>query len=566
MTFNNINNYNNYNSSYKSDSDNNSSNGNNKTVAIIGFGPAGICSTKSCIENGLIPTAFEMSSDLGGVWSKSNGKVWDNLTTNVTRYTMSFSDFLNEEPNDEPYNNGEKDIYPHHSSIYNYLNKYTNHFNLIKHVKFNSKVIKVEKVYFTNDNFKLKVTWKSSRNGEYKDDNIGSSIKSEIFDFLIVCTGVFLEAQECDLYENELKNFKGKIIHSKDYKNNNNLIGKRIVVLGSSISGCEISSEVSKVTSKCFHVGHEINYVYNKHLPDKNNRLAPLDCVIYQRKDAYERQDLPRDEFLKIKNKLNKKFCPKQDIDEYPNSKIAISPESKTLGFVISSEYVNQVENGSISVFCGNQYTISSSSGKSVTFSNFIGENHTVDNIDEIIICNGYKTDLSFFEKSILDTLDYKPSDTKRPILLYRNTFAKDLKNIGFASFFRGLFFCEMELMTRWMCLVFSGKHPYPNKYQYKNGIKDRNFKINFENVPQFLIAGSTTHCDFVALEIGVLPDFEKLKKTDPKLYDLLWNGYFTPATYRLVGPGSNPKLAKEIIEKVNNNFNNYVNKINKNC
>ncbi|KAM9988613.1 hypothetical protein ACTFIZ_003757 [Dictyostelium cf. discoideum] len=525
-----------------------------KKVCIIGFGPSGICSTKSAIENGLNPTVFEMSSDLGGVWSKSKGKVWDNLTTNVSRYTMSFSDFLNEETNDAPYNNDENYMFPHHSSIYKYLNKYVDHFNLMKFVKFNSKVIKVEKVFLTNDNFKLNITYKSTNN---------NNVASEIFDFLIVCTGIFTEPQQCELYENELKQFTGKIKHSQDYKNNNELIGKSIVVLGSSISACEISAEVSKVTSNCYHVGHDVHYVYSKHLPYRKNQIAPFDCAIYQRKGAYERQDLPRDEFLKLKNKMNKLYCPKQDWHRYPNSKIAVSPESKSIGLLMSSEYVNQVENGSISVFCGDQYTISSSYEKSVTFSNSKGDSHTVENIDEIIICNGYKTDLSFFEKSILDSLDYKPEDTKRPLLLYRNTFAKDLKNIGFASFFRGLFFCEMELMTRWMCLVFTGNHPYPNYYQYKNGIKDRNFKINSDNIPQYLVAGSTTHCDMIALEIGVLPNFDKLKKTDPKLYDLIWNGHFTPASYRLVGPGSNPKLAKELIEQINNNYNIYINKIN---
>ncbi|KAN0019369.1 hypothetical protein ACTFIU_002577 [Dictyostelium citrinum] len=544
---------------------NNNSYGGDKKVAIIGFGPSGICSTKSAIENGLKPTVFEMSSDLGGVWSKSNRKVWDNLTTNVSRYTMSFSDFLNEETNDEPYNNNDDNsMYPHHSSINKYLNKYVDHFDLMKYVKFNSKVTRVEKVFLDNDNFKLKVSWKSINNNNKDQENLESVITSEIFDFIIVCVGIFLEPQQSELYEKELKQFTGKIIHSQDYKNNNHLEGKRVVVLGSSISACEISADVSKVSSICYHVGHDVLYVYNKHLPDRNNQLAPFDCVIYQRKEAYERQDLPREEFIRIKNEMNKLYCPKQDYDRFPNSKIAVSPESKSLGLLISSEYVDQVENGSISVFCGNQYTISSTSGKSVTFSNCKGESHTVEDIDEIIMCNGYRTDLSFFEKSILDSLDYKPLDTKRPVLLYRNTFAKDLKNIGFASFFRGLFFCEMELMTRWICLVFTGKHPYPNYYQFKNGIKDRNFKINFDNVPQFLIAGSTTHCDLVALEIGVLPDFDKLKKTDPKLYDLLWNGHFTPSTYRLVGPGSKPKLARELIEKVNNYYNVYINKINK--
>ncbi|KAN0024017.1 hypothetical protein ACTFIV_008410 [Dictyostelium citrinum] len=522
----------------------------NKTVAIIGFGPAGICSTKSSIENGLIPTVFEMSSELGGVWNPSIGKCWDNLTTNVSRYVMCFSDF--------DYHNDDYDIFPNYKTVYQYLINYVDHFQLKKYVQFNSKVERIESnsnIVVTSENEKdenktIKVTWKNN------NDN---KTYSKTFDYLIVATGLFSKPQISTMYENELKNFTGKIIHSQDYKNNENYKGKNILVLGSSTSACEISAEISMVTKKCIVVGHQNSYIYGKLLPSDNHdsKLVPLDSILFQRSKAYEQQSLLKDEFSKLKKQMNLKYCPNQSKEINPNSKIIVnSPNDKTLGFVASSSYIEQVENGSISVYCGNEFTIKSSSMKSITISNSLGESHREDHIDFVILCNGYQPDLSFFDEYILNSIDYLPSDSKRPVCLYKNIFAPNCKNIAFISFFRSLFVAEVELMSRMITMIFSGKIPYPTEQEIKNGFINRENNKNKNDPPYFLVAGSTVLCDQIAKEIGVLPDFEQLKQTDPKLYDQLWNGYFTPATYRLVGNGSNPKVALEMIEKVNKIYN----------
>lgn len=39
-----------------------------KRVAIVGAGVSGLASIKCCLEEGLEPTCFERSSDLGGLW------------------------------------------------------------------------------------------------------------------------------------------------------------------------------------------------------------------------------------------------------------------------------------------------------------------------------------------------------------------------------------------------------------------------------------------------------------------------------------------------------------------
>lgn len=37
-------------------------------VAVIGAGPSGLASIKACLDEGLVPTCFESSDDMGGLW------------------------------------------------------------------------------------------------------------------------------------------------------------------------------------------------------------------------------------------------------------------------------------------------------------------------------------------------------------------------------------------------------------------------------------------------------------------------------------------------------------------
>lgn len=37
-------------------------------VAVIGAGPSGLTSIKACLEEGIVPTCFESSDDMGGLW------------------------------------------------------------------------------------------------------------------------------------------------------------------------------------------------------------------------------------------------------------------------------------------------------------------------------------------------------------------------------------------------------------------------------------------------------------------------------------------------------------------
>ena len=71
-----------------------------KTVAIVGAGAGGLSAIKGCLDEGLCPSCFERSSELGGLWyyttdPLSEGRICVSATTTTiaSKEMIAFSDF-----------------------------------------------------------------------------------------------------------------------------------------------------------------------------------------------------------------------------------------------------------------------------------------------------------------------------------------------------------------------------------------------------------------------------------------------------------------------------------------
>ena len=71
-----------------------------KTVAVVGAGASGLAAVKCCLDEGLRPTCFERSSELGGIWYYTanplqEGRVCvaSTTTSNLSKELVAFSDF-----------------------------------------------------------------------------------------------------------------------------------------------------------------------------------------------------------------------------------------------------------------------------------------------------------------------------------------------------------------------------------------------------------------------------------------------------------------------------------------
>lgn len=106
---------------------------NEKTVAIIGAGPAGLVSARWLAQHGFEPIVFEASERLGGQWNpaaEASG-TWAGMRTNTSRVMSAFSDLDHE---------SDVATYPRQDQMLAYLERYADRFGLVRRIQFGKRI------------------------------------------------------------------------------------------------------------------------------------------------------------------------------------------------------------------------------------------------------------------------------------------------------------------------------------------------------------------------------------------------------------------------------------------
>lgn len=99
-------------------------------IAIIGAGVSGIATAKQLSHHN--PLVFEASDSIGGVWRHSS---YNSTKLQSQRRDYEFTDF--------PWSQRENSDFPTHMEILDYLHSYAVHFDVLKNIRFNSKVAEI---------------------------------------------------------------------------------------------------------------------------------------------------------------------------------------------------------------------------------------------------------------------------------------------------------------------------------------------------------------------------------------------------------------------------------------
>jgi dimethylaniline monooxygenase (N-oxide forming) len=99
-------------------------------IAIIGGGVSGIAIAKQLSHHN--PILFEATDSIGGVWK--------HCTYNSTKLQSHRRDY---EFTDFPWPNRDNPDFPTHVEVLDYLRSYAKHFDVIKNIRFNSKVVEL---------------------------------------------------------------------------------------------------------------------------------------------------------------------------------------------------------------------------------------------------------------------------------------------------------------------------------------------------------------------------------------------------------------------------------------
>ncbi|KAJ9137359.1 FAD/NAD(P)-binding domain-containing protein [Coniochaeta hoffmannii] len=234
-----------------------------KKIAIIGAGPCGLSAAKYLLAQKAFEeiVIYEQQTEVGGVWnyipeasptlhvpqvsayapppeppvrvapSVLSTPMYEVLHTNIPWPLMKYSD------QDFPRHSL---IFPSRESVQRYLVEYAR--DIREHIRLTSRVVDVRLGHKAGRD-KWDVVIRSTKDG---------CTRTQTYDAVVVASGHY-----STIYIPEVKNIKqfneahpGIITHSKSYRSPKPFTDKKVVVVGNSASGLDISSQISRVCKK----------------------------------------------------------------------------------------------------------------------------------------------------------------------------------------------------------------------------------------------------------------------------------------------------------------------------
>ena len=401
---------------------------------MIGAGAAGLAASRHLIGCGIRPSIFESSKVIGGSWSPGvqQSKMWDSLTTNLSKYTCRFSDFP--WPERSP-------TFPTHLEMHQYLLDYSQQYVDPNCFKLGCHVTKVQR----DNNLRYTVEWMEE-----------SSVQSRDFDGVVVATGFFSKPYLPEAFHSATSaesGFSGTILHSSDYRAPDSFQNQTVAVIGSSFSALEISVDVSTKASRVLNIVPRIPWVIPRYIP-MDGKVLPVDVAFYRRS-----QDAPQTpekvtqtpEMIRDRHAFLKGVLGTQK-----QLALGMPDQSKPLFRAISDDYLSLVQQGTIEVVHGRAVGVS---GTSLEIEASDGSNSTfaLSGLDSIIACTGFHSRLDFLDRDILDVLQYDPLDPFCPLTLCYDVLHPQIPNLGFCGMYQATYFGVVELQARLIANLWSG-------------------------------------------------------------------------------------------------------------
>lgn len=506
-------------------------NNNKSTVAIVGGGSSGLVAAKYACEYGLIPTIFEKRETIGGLWSPKNtdNAVWDGLQTNVTNFFMAFSD--------HSYNESFP-MFSTNKECFDYFSSYMKKNDLEKYVKYNSPVTEAKLL----DDQRWSVKY-------------GSDNRIETFDFLISAAGLH---EKPNIPEFEGQNeFKGLVLHTDQFRLNDQRInGKKVVVLGNSYSGVDVSQNcvdlaesVVNIFKRPYMIARRLTKMKTKATENKKNifNIIPIDHAFFRREVQYQFDGKNEEESKVLKqmemNGMNFEQANKEL--SHPDLFYDVNDEG-AIRLAIADNYWSYVKEKKIIPKRDNI--------KKVTSNGVYTNDGTFYECDVLIYATGYKLGINFFDEKTQKLIEYDPDNYKMPYLQYKLTLHPNLPTLGFLCQNEGIFFSASELQAKWLAMLFSGKKAYPPKEDMIKEIDRLREKRKSKSKEQYVYGEHIAIIDMLAKECDALPDFDLIKEKDPELYKYLWERV-TLSIHFTVGT-KNEEFGRKLMKRLDDIYN----------
>jgi dimethylaniline monooxygenase (N-oxide forming) len=390
------------------------------SVCVIGAGSSGIAAAKALHERGIPFDCFEKSDRVGGNWvfGNKNGmsSAYRSLHINTSRERMEYTDF--------PMRKSYPD-FPHHAQIAAYFDAYVDRFGFRDRIAFETGVERATR--------EADGTWTIALD----------SGETRRYDALVVANGHHWDPRWPE--PPFPGSFDGTQTHAHFYVDNEPFKGRRVLVVGIGNSAMDIaveSSFVAEATWLCSRRGAHVipKYLFGRPLDQIGvNRFTGVLPWGFRKRifTAFLRAGVGRMEDYGLPR-------PDHDLgDAHPT---------------ISADFLNRIAHGEIAY----KPNIAELSGDRVRF-----EDGTVEQVDAIVWCTGYKVTFPFFDPQLIAAPD-------NDLPLFRRVFHPQLDNVFFVGLLQplGAIMPLAEAQGQWIAAHLRGEYALPDPERLRADIE----------------------------------------------------------------------------------------------
>jgi hypothetical protein len=408
-------------------------------VCVIGAGSSGIAAVKALLDRGIPFDCFECSDEVGGNWVFENrngmSAAYRDLFINVSRERMSYADY----PMPASYPD-----FPHHTHIKEYFDNYVDHFDLRRHISFDTSVehatrradgvweVTIERGNGEGD---------GRRGGGEAGRSDGGVRETREYDALLVANGHHWDARWPEPPFPGQDTFAGEQLHAHSYLDNSIFAGRDVVILGMGNSAMDIAVESSYVAAHTYLSARKGAWIIPKYVFGK-----PVDQLPNNPRVPFAiRQRMIHQTIKTMTGPPERYGLPK------PDHKFGESHPT------VSGRILDRIAHGTISP----KPNIESLEGETVRFADG-SEVHA----DVVVYCTGYKITFPFFDEHFLAAPD-------NHIELFRRVFHPDIPGLYFIGLLQplGAIMPLAEAQSAWVGDHLRGEYALPSPAQLRADI-----------------------------------------------------------------------------------------------
>ncbi len=380
------------------------------SVCVIGAGSSGIAAAKALHERRIPFDCIEKSDRIGGNWvfANKNGmsSAYRSLHINTSRERMEYTDY----PMPLSYPD-----FPHHTQIAKYFDDYVEHFDFRERIVFETGV------------------QHASRGGDGVWSVKLDSDETRRYDMLLVANGHHWDPRWPE--PPFPGRFDGVQMHSHHYIENTDFRDKNVLVVGIGNSAMDIAVESSFVARRTFISSRRGAYILPKYLFGRPLDQIGVNALTPVLPFAFRRAILMAMYRIGV-GKVEDYGLPE------PDHKLGEAHPT------ISADFLNRIAHGEMTW----KPNLAELLGDRVRF-----EDGSVEPVDVIVWCTGYKVSFPFFDQEFIAAPD-------NDLPLYRRVFKPGVANLAFIALLQplGATMPLAEAQGRWIAAYLRGEYRLP--------------------------------------------------------------------------------------------------------